>query len=387
MKTAAIICEYNPLHNGHKYHIEETKRLLGVDAVVAVMSGNFVQRGDAAIYDKITRANAAVMCGADLVVEIPTVCAVQTAECFARNAVYIANSIETVEYLSFGAENPNVDLIREVAALLCSEPPEFSEIIKKSQKSGETYAASRSKAVRCIMGSEAADFLALPNNILAVEYQKALLKSGSGIKAVAVKRNGVGHDSGFADGRYASASYIRGKAEHSGIKSLREYIPGECFEMFCASRRHSAKNAEKALIANIIKMSAEELGNISDVSEGLENRLKKAASEAKSLEDVIAAAKTKRYSESRLRRIILSAYLGITKADRQALPPYIKVLAHSESGKKIIAANRSTSLKTENAKSLPLARNTSQINKLKNASLKKFWEREKCFDSLFDVLF
>ena len=188
MKVAAIICEYNPFHNGHRFHIGETRRKTGADAVVAIMSGNFVQRGDVAVFPKSLRAQTAIRGGADLVLELPVPFATGSAEFFAQGAVRTLDSLGIIDYLSFGAECNNAEKLLELAELFASEPPEFSDLIKLYSKDGLSFPAARAKAATEFAGADAEEILSSPNNILGIEYCKALLKLNSKIKPCVIER-------------------------------------------------------------------------------------------------------------------------------------------------------------------------------------------------------
>ena len=378
MKTAAIICEYNPIHKGHEYQIARTKELCGADFIVAIMSGNYVQRGDVAIYPKDIRAKAAIACGADLVLELPTVFAMQSAEFFAKKGVEIANATGIVDILSFGTECADIEKIRAVAKLLSDEPQEFSDILKANLASGQTYSVARASATEKLLGSDAASIISTPNNILAVEYCKAIYSSKSKFTPLAIKRMGVNHDAYEAKDGYSSATAIRQMLLSGNTETALSYIPSECHELFNSSSIHNIKAMEKAIIAELIKIPVQKLAEISDVSEGIENRIKSAAIEASTIEELADTIKTKRYTHSRIRRILLSAYLGITNFDRETATPYIKILDHNERGQELIARMKKTAI-------LPVVRNTSQINKLKSPHIKAFWERERVFDHLYET--
>lgn len=378
MKVAAIISEYNPFHTGHKYHIERTKELCGADYVVAIMSGNFVQRGDAALFPKEFRAKAAIESGVDLVIELPTIFAMQSAEFFAKSSVTIANSLGIVDFLSFGAECADVKKIMDISRLLANEPPEFSDILKKKMDSGTTYPTAVTKAVREVLGDEFAEIISSPNNVLAIEYCKALISAKSNITPIAVKRIGSAHDSEVANDDFASASLIRNLILDDKVSDGLSFVPDECKSIFESAKPHSINVMEKSIFAELIKIPSDFLSNISDVSEGLENRIKSAANEASTFDELISAVKTKRYTQSRLRRILLSAYLGITNEYRKLSVPYIKILDHNEKGQELISKMKKTS-------TLPIARNTSQINKLGDEFIKTIWERERTFDKIYTL--
>ncbi len=378
MKVAAIISEYNPFHKGHKYHIERTKELCSAEYVIAIMSGNFVQRGDVALFPKEIRAKAAIASGVDLVVELPTIFAMQSAEFFAKNAVAIANSLGIVDFLSFGAECDDIEKIIETSKLLANEPPEFSDILKKEMVSGSTYPSAITKAVSEFLGDEYAEIISSPNNILGIEYCKALLSKKSSITPIAVKRIGSAHDLDAPEDEFASASLVRKLILDDRFSDGLSFTPDECKSIFENAQPHSIDIMEKSILAELIKIPSDVLSNISDVSEGLENRIKSAANDSSSLDELISSVKTKRYTQSRLRRIVISAYLGITNADRNLSVPYIKILDHNERGQELIS-------KMKKSATLPIARNTSQINKLGDDFIKTIWERERTFDKIYTL--
>ncbi len=376
MTLAAIICEYNPFHNGHQFHIKETRRQTKADGIVAIMSGNLVQRGDVAIFDKRLRARTAVLGGADLVIELPAMYSSASAEFFALNAIKILNAFGTIDYLSFGAENADANTLLKIAKLFADEPAELSNKIKQNTSNGLSYPVARSRAASDILGGEYADILSTPNNILGIEYCKSLLLTDSKIKPCPILRNGAFHDSNVTSEGIASATYIR-ELLYSG-KDAEQFMPDFAAEIFKDAKIHSLQVLEKAILAHLIKIPSEELKKVPDVSEGLENRIKDAALVSNTLEELIDRIKTKRYTHSRIRRIILSAYFGLSRDMRCTEPQYINILAHNETGQKIIAEAKKLS-------ALPIVRNTSQVNKLKNASIKSLWERERLFNQIYDL--
>ncbi len=376
MTLAAIISEYNPFHNGHQFHIEETRRLTNADGIVAIMSGNLVQRGDIAIFDKRVRSRAATLGGADLTIQLPSVYAAASAEFFALNAVKTLNALGNISFLSFGAETPHVHMLLKVAELLADEPAELSGKIKHYMSEGLAYPVARSRATGEILGEEYARILSTPNNILGIEYCKALILTNSKIAPCPILRRGAEHDSAKTSDSIASASYIRELLLNK--KDIDTFVPPFAAELYKNAKTHSLKTIEKGILAQLIKMTASEFAKVPDVSEGLENRIHEAALNSATLEELLDKIKTKRYTHSRLRRIILSAYFGITDDMRLKEPQYISVLDHNEVGQKIIANAKKVA-------QLPIVRNTSQINKLKNPLAKEMWEQERLFDKIYDL--
>lgn len=374
MTVCGIICEYNPFHKGHKYHIEKAKEITNADAIVAVMSGNFVQRGDVAVFDKKLRAKAAVKCGADLVLELPATASLCSAERFAGVSVEILNALSLVDFLAFGTESENFDLMRDVAALLCNEPPQFKEALKKHSKSGISFAAARAKSANELIEG-AYDILSSPNNILAIEYLKALIKTKSRILPVFVKRKGSGYNSTAIAADFISATAARELLFNE--KSLLGYVPDEVLPLYKNAKIHKTEDMSGAIIANLLKMSADEIAKIPDVSEGLENKIKKEALNAKSFGSLCDSIKSKRYAHSRIRRILLNSYLGITREDIKA-PQYIKILDFNERGREVLN-------KAKQEARLPLVKNFNQIKALKNPLAEKAWKKELLFDRIYDL--
>ena len=295
-----IICEFNPFHKGHKYLIDSVKGK--DDCVICAMSGNFVQRGEFAVYDKFTRAKTAVENGADLVIEIPTVFALRSAQGFAQAGVALLEGTGVCEGLAFGAECADTKELKRVAEMIKSKADEIKEELKK----GISYPAARQNIIN-------SPLLETPNNILAVEYV-----SCTKLKTVAVERIGKGHDS---DDNEYSASEIRKHLDENEISSI--------------------KNCERAVLYKLRNMKAEDFARIEDVSEGLENRIAEAVKTATTLDELYELIKTKRYTHSRIRRIILRAYLGIEKVPEK--PQYIRVLAFNEKGRDLLAQIKKSS--------------------------------------------
>ena len=378
MKTIGIIAEYNPFHNGHKFHIEEAKRLSGADAAVIVMSGNYVQRGDCAIFDKFTRAKSAIAGGGDLVIELPTVCATTTAETFAKTSVYLINALGCVDFLAFGAEAEGISEISVVAKFLAKKNDKFDEIVRKKLSDGITYASARELAVGELLGSKYAKVLREPNNILGVEYLKALTLLDSTIEPILIKRNSVGHNDMVAQDDFASASLIRKMIRADGLESVEHLVPRECMEIYREAKTHILQKVEAAILAGLLKSWPEEIMNIVDVSEGLENRIFAAAKECCTLNELLDSVKTKRYTHARLRRILLHSYLRIER-EELTLPKYLRILDFSECGRALLNSIKKTTM-------LPLVKNFGQLKKMeKIGQAIRMWERELVFDRLYKL--
>lgn len=318
MRTVGIAAEYNPFHAGHAYHIAQTRRIVGECAVVCAMSGSFVQRGDCAITDKWSRARAALEGGADLVLELPTVWAVSSAERFARGAVELLAASGAVNCLSFGSECGDAERLRRVAA--CLDSPEYRSELRRFLDRGEPFALCRQAAVAELLGEELAGLLSRPNNNLGVEYIRALNALKSGIQPVTVPRAGAGHDGG-GHVAYPSASFVRGEM-------LAGRLP--------ADNPASLKFAQRAVLARLRAMTLRDFEALPDSGEGLAVRLYDAARRAVTLDELYGLAKTKRYAHARIRRMVLWAALGLRESDRPERPPYLRVLGFNGRGREVL---------------------------------------------------
>lgn len=339
MPVAGIIAEYNPLHCGHLYLLEEARRLLGLEtAVVCVMSGNFVQRGDFALVDKLARAGAAVRSGADLVFELPLPWALSPAESFAQGGVELLKASGVVTHLVFGSEGGDVAPLVRLAEALAS--PEFSSRLRRELSRGDSFAAARQRAAASLLSPEDAACLARPNDILGVEYCKAL--SGSGIQPLAVPRRGSGHDAGLADGFSASAIRDLVRRGETGA-ALRRMAPAmaEAYRAEEAAGRAPAslENCERAILARLRFLEEEDFAALDGGHEGLYHRLYRASRSAASFSQLLEEAKTKRYPLARLRRMAFWAYLGLSHAP-PGPPPYLRLLAANGRGRVLLAQMR-----------------------------------------------
>ena len=331
MVTAGIVAEYNPFHRGHAWHIAETRRALGGEAaVVCVMSGHWVQRGECALADKWRRAALALDGGADLVLELPTPWAMASAEAFARGAVSLLDAAGVVDVLSFGSETGELSPLQWAADCLDSDL--YRAGLRRFLDEGRPFAAARQAAVGGILGDAGAAPLDSPNNNLGVEYLRALRALDSPIRPMTVPRQGAGHD-GPAAGGYASASELRKLLRAGRGAEAAPYLTapwtGEAAEM---------GHIERAVLARLRTMDEAGWAALPDGggAEGLPARLVKAAQRAEGLEAFYALAKTKRYPHARLRRLALGAFLGLTAAGRPTAPPYVRVLGLGGRGRALL---------------------------------------------------
>ena len=321
--AVAVICEFNPFHNGHRYLLGEAKKITG-GGVLAVMSGSFTQRGEAAVCSKFERAETALENGADLVLELPTAYAVANAERFAKGGVETAKLFSCVEYLAFGCEDDDLELL--IRAAFARDDMRVKEIVARQMDGGDYYPRAYERAVRQVFGDDIADIIAKPNNILAAEYIRAL--NGSGIKPLPIKRKGAQHDSDITDGEYASASYIR-KLLRSG-RDTGKLLPEVPLDITYPEK------LDTALLYRLRNMTAEELRLLPDVSEGLENRIITAARSCSTVEEFINEVKTKRYTRARICRILTCALIGVTRELQNKEARHARVLGFTPEGEKML---------------------------------------------------
>lgn len=362
---AAIVSEYNPFHNGHRYHIDRTREL-GVTHIVAIMGGNFSQRGTPSIASKWARTQMALENGVDLVLELPTLWTVASAERFSFGAITIANALGCIDCLSFGSENGNESNLRLAAEATMS--PAVQKAALEYLKKGARYAAAIELAVKDVVGSEISDILSSPNNVLAIEYIKSLIKLNSNITPITIKREGIGHNSNIVYNNIASASYIRNEINNN--RDVMDIVPKSVWNILKTEIELGfapvfIENAEKAILSKLRTMSIEELSNLPDVSEGLENRLYSAIRASTSLSDLYRAVETKRYTSARIRRLVLAAFLGINAMDAELPMPYIRVLGFNSKGREILKLAKRTA-------KLPVVTRLSQVMGLEDSARRVF---------------
>lgn len=339
MRALGIVCEYNPFHFGHLYQMEESRRMCEDAVVVCVMSGDFVQRGEAALMDKFARAEAACRCGADLVLELPLPWCLSSAEGFARGAVSLLDAMGC-SWLSFGSETDQLSELEALAEKLQEEQSRerIQEFLSKNALL--SYAEARQMAMEEALGETAA-LLTKPNCILAVEYLKALRQGGSTVRPLAVKRIGAGHDDD-TEGSFRSASQLRSMFAQG--MDLSTCLPPLSAEVLCRERAAgSCRNPEAlelALRSRLYSLCEEDFDHLPDSSDGAGRKLYKTLRDGWTLEETVQRASTKRYTKARMRRMLLCAALGIKEGDSSGVPPYARLLSASEKGRAYLAERR-----------------------------------------------
>lgn len=373
---AGIVCEYNPFHNGHLYHINKTRQM-GADYIVAVMSGNFVQRGECAVADKWLRAKSAVSCGADIVIDLPTPWSMSSAETFARGSVGLLMNFG-IDYLSFGCESDNKALLIKCAESI--DDALVGKILKSEMAKGSTYPSAIYKAVSEVYGAECANIMASPNNTLAVEYIKQLSTCGKADAILPIKREGTGHDSSTAKENIASASMLR---DNDLGESIKKFMPESAYNLLFSAKEQlyapcKVKNSDRAIISALRKMDKDEISLCVSDDSGLVSRIYDGAKNALDLEDLYNKAKSKNYTMSRVRREIMNVYLGINKHWCEGVPPYIKVLAANERGLSLLS-------KVKDSTTLPIITKHSEAQQLKGRA-KEIYDAECRNSDLFALM-
>ncbi|SHJ04755.1 nucleotidyltransferase [Lutispora thermophila] len=343
MKVLGIVSEYNPFHNGHKYHLEMSKKICDAQYSVAVMSGNFLQRGTPALFDKWTRAKMAVLNGVDLVIELPVIYSCQVAEIFAFGAVKLFNYLGIIDYISFGSENGNIDDLYKVAYTLLDEPEYIRNQIKDMMSKGMTY----SKALGQVYNKYYENILQYPNNVLGIEYIKSIIYLNSSIKPITIKRVMNNYNDTDFTGTISSATAIREAFRSSEkMNSIRMATPDVTWDIMMNNIEKGKgpvfwENFSDTLLYEIRRSSHHDIERLPEIREGLEYRLKKAGNISSSFEELITNIKTKRYTRTSLQRTLCHLLLGIYKEDvKKAVipqcPMYIRVLALNSNGRYLL---------------------------------------------------
>ena len=346
-RVIGVVAEYNPFHNGHYYHLQATKEITGAEYCVAVISGNFTQRGDTSIVNKWAKAYMAICGGADLVIELPTVYSISSAENFASGAVKILDNLKVVNAISFGAEANDFATLNNIANVLYEEPKAYTNILSHELKKGISYPAARENALMMYLNDikRYANTLSSPNNILAIEYLKALKIQKSKLEPIMIKRKKVYYNDNKIVDDFASATAIRKLLQDGEYAKIRKVIPRSSYTIIGQESRKggmvlSLAKYEKEIIYALRKMTVEEIADLPDVSEGLQFAIKNAANEANNLKDLISNIKSKRYTQTRIQRILLYALLGIDKKlmeNSRKVVPYVRVLGFTQKGKSLLS--------------------------------------------------
>lgn len=342
MKTVGLITEYNPFHNGHAYHIEKAKMLTGADRVIVVMSGDFVQRGAPAVMPKHLRAESALLSGASLIIELPVCFATGSAEYFAQGSISLLNRLGCIDSICFGSECGDLHLLKEIAQILADEPIEYQTALKQALKEGASFPAARQEALN-IYSDKYSEILASPNNILGIEYLKALAKIHSKMEPFTIKRIGAGYHDMDIDGQFSSATAIRSdiyqladvnsSSESLPLTHIQTQVPSSCHELMKKNyqTRYPVKADDFSLLlkAKLLSETADSLSHYLDMSPELANRILRLRNDYLSFEQFCDLLKTKELTRSRISRSFIHVLLGITNdwlTAMKAPAPYARIL-------------------------------------------------------------
>ena len=376
MKICAVIAEYNPFHLGHKKQFDFIKNTLCADKIIVVMSGNFTQRGEPAVLDKYTRAKHAILAGADMVIELPTVFATANAEIFAKGATTIIDKLNVVDELCFGVESGEKQDFVLLAQAMNNESKEFKKILKEQLDKGVSLAKAKFEAVKkTSQGNFDNSLVSLPNNILGVEYTKALLSLNSAIEISPMLREGDHRDKTLKKG-ITSATSIRSTLKSGKKSAVKSNVPTYVYK----DLNGYPTLLEGLIVADAIKRSASQIERVPDCTEGLENRIKALVKDNKDLDELVEKITTKRYTETRIRRILLSNFLGIDKKTAPAVLKdglYAKILAVKKQSKDLI------SLLCDSA-DIPILTRKSDVLKL-DTHARESYEIDTCANDLYSL--
>ncbi len=304
-KVLGIIAEYNPFHNGHLYHLQNSIKTSGANYTVAVISGNFTQRGSTSLIDKWSKTQMALKNGIDLVIELPLLYSISSAENFAEGAIKILNSLNIVDYISFGTETNDIAILNNIANVLYKEPKDYKNLLSHELSKGISYPKARENALLMYLGDirKYGNILSSPNNILGIEYLKALKKVRSNIMPIIMKRIEVGYNELSYKNNIASATAIRDIVKNNALDLLQNLVPQSTYNILMENIKvghivPDLSTFEKQIIYNLRKMSIQEIANLADVSEGLEHAIKNTANSCNSIVEFLNTIKSKRYTRN-----------------------------------------------------------------------------------------
>jgi predicted nucleotidyltransferase len=389
LKVVGLVVEYNPFHNGHLYHLEQSKKISGADCSVCIMSGNFIQRGEPALVNKWARAKMALAAGVDLVLELPVVYAMASAEFFAYGAVSILNSTGIIDYLCFGSESGELEDLKVIADVLVDEPASYKKLLKENLTKGHSYPAARESALSEYFNgcsgfeNKTKNIIGLSNNILGIEYLKALKLLSSSITPVTINRISNSYNSETLSGNISSATAIRKNImntnENLMAHSVEAALPlssiGLLKEEFKSGRGPVSSEAyELMLLSTLRQMTVQEISELPYISEGIENRIKEASKISGNMEELIKNITTKRYTRTRIQRTLFSAFTGLTALEFEAFtkgygPQYIRALGFNKKGRELLSSINSKA-------SLPVIIKTADFKKSCNPLLRRMLEIE-----------
>ena len=394
MKIVGLIAEYNPFHFGHKYHLNISKQLTGADYSIAIMSGSFVQRGEPSIVDKWTKAKIAIDNGVDLVIELPFIFSTQSAELFAYGGIALLDNLKIVDYVAFGSELGNLDYLKEIAQVLIKEPPYYKQKLKKYLNMGYSFPVSRSNALEDYFNKYGTkkkhskrikDILQMPNNILAIEYLKALKNLNSQIKPITIERIGSSYSENLLNHKMASATSIRNAMLNNNIDLIEEYVPKETLhhlvDYINKYKYFNTLDNYSQIVQYLLTIGNKDcLTKIMDIETGLENRIIEKSTQYSDINSLVQSIVTKRHTKTRIQRILIHLMIDLTKPAFEELfqyyPSYLRVLGANEKG--FVLLN-----KIKQKSNLPIVTKFADYNKYDNPHLNKIIHFDKKATDLF----
>lgn len=372
--VSGIICEFNPFHNGHKYLLKKAKE--NSNAVICVMSGNLVQRGEIALYPKHIRAQMALENGADIVISLPSAWSMSGAENFAYGGISILNSCKIVDNIVFGCEDCNVNQLLQIAEVLFDGKAD--KLIKEYLSTGITYAAARTIALEELLPLSS-EVIKKPNNILAIEYLIAIKKLNMNANINPVKRIGAEHDSVISSNSVSSASNIRELIKNNDMSNVSKFVPESVLDIISNTDYADEKRLENAFLYKLRSMNKDDFAKLPDISEGLENSIYSAVKTESSYNGILNRIKSKRYTLARLRRMLMSACFDIDNSFLKQAPPYMHILGFSKTGESLIP-------KITDVSPIPVILSTKDLSKLNDFG-KKVFESESKIADLYSLSF
>lgn len=394
MKILGIIAEYNPFHYGHKHHLESSIKKTNADYSIAVISGSFLQRGEPSLVDKWTKAKMAIDNGFDLVIELPFIYSTQSAEYFAYGGVKLLDSLNIIDYISFGSESDDLKELSHIAKILNREPESYTEFLKDNLSEGLSYSRSRSNAIEQYINSkninnniDYAHILKQSNNILAIEYLKALYKIDSKIKPISIKRIGSDYKDLSISNQFSSATSIRNLIKKNGIASAKEFVPEKTYlalEEYIAKYRNFnyLENYRDIIVYLLRTTSSEKMKTLLNIEEGLENRFIDKAFRYNDLETIIEEVSSKRYPKTRIQRILIHLLHSLYSHDffeaEKNYPSYIRVLGLNKNGFKILNKIKSSS-------DISIINKFANYKDLKDESINKVINYDKISSDIFTL--
>lgn len=383
MKTAGIIAEYNPFHNGHFYQISQVRKKSGADYIIVAMSGDYVQRGTPALLSKYARAEMALRCGADLVLELPVSCSTASAEGFAMGGVSLLNSLGIVDMICFGSESGNVRILKDLAEVLAEEPVKYQVNLREALSNGMSYPAARDLAlVKYMNNNQISGILSSPNNILGIEYCKALLKLNSSIQPVALKRAGAGyHDENFTEDGFSSATAVRKLflSEESDKEALKTQVPPVVYPVLMKALKSNSfiteKDFDSILYYCLLKAEADELSRFCDVSDSLAKRIKNQLNHYHGFSSFSSLLKTRDITQTRVQRALLHIILGIREIPDHV--PYASILGFRKESSPLLT-------KIKEKSSIPLLSKSADAEKILSEEDMKLFRMNTFASNLYE---